>query len=49
MIELSKEERELLLQVLNEYPRNMREPCESNGEFEEHLKRVDALIKKVQN
>lgn len=41
-------EKALLLKVLKDYPRNMREPFETNGEFQQHLKEVDSLIRKVE-
>lgn len=41
-------EKGLLLKVLKDYPRNMREPFETNGEFQQHLKEVDSLIRKVE-
>lgn len=44
---LTNEETKLLLHIISNYPRNMREPFETNGEFEEHLKQVDALLSKV--
>lgn len=44
---LTDEETKLLLYIISNYPRNMREPFETNGEFEDHLKQVDELISKL--
>lgn len=42
-ITLTIEEMKVLLSLIEEYPRNMREPFETNGDFENHLKKVDAI------
>lgn len=45
---LSKPRKEMLLSILKTYPRNMREPFETNGEFQEHLAELDKLIKEIE-
>lgn len=47
MIDFTEDELKLILYILNNYPRNMREPFETNGEFELHLNEVDSLINKI--
>ncbi|YP_010843336.1 hypothetical protein ACQ27_gp452 [Klebsiella phage K64-1] len=49
IIVLSEKEKKLVLSVLKEYPRNMREPFETNSEFEEHLNDIDLLISKIES
>jgi len=42
-LNLTIEKMKMLLSLVEEYPRNMREPFESNGDFKEHLKNVDLI------
>ena len=42
-LNLTIEKMKMLLSLVEEYLRNMREPFESNGDFKEHLKNVDLI------
>lgn len=48
-LNLTIEKMQLLLSLVEEYPRNMREPFETNGDFENYLQKVDCIKSAIES
>lgn len=48
-LNLTIERMKILLSLVENYPRNMRQPFETNGEFQDHLKSVDSIKNDIES